>query len=75
MKWLLILFLLVPMTANAEMWLWIDKTTKEVKSLSNEDDARVDKDKYELIMLPGDYSTYPLSYAQSNYKYISVPYP
>ena len=71
MRYLLILFLLVPMTANAEMWLWVNKANNEVKSFSNEDDARVDSEIYKLYKLPGSYENYPLRHPADRYKYIN----
>ena len=68
---LVLIMLIVCSTASAEMWLWVDNATKEVKSFSNEDDARVDPDLYKLYKLPGDYKNYQLRYNPVYYKYIN----
>lgn len=55
-------------SAKAEVWLLVDKQTKDVISMSPEDDAQLEVG-WKKIMLPGKLIDYPLSYAPWYYKY------
>jgi len=66
---LLGIFFLLLFSVNAESWLLIDSTTKEVKSLSPEDDAQLEPG-WEKIILDEDFGDIVLSHHPTYYKYI-----
>lgn len=72
MKKLLIVlgFLLVFSIANAEVYLLINKTTKEVKDMSPENDAVIETG-YEKIILSGKLEDYAFTDNPTNYFYKS----
>lgn len=55
-------------TANAEVYLLVNKSNQEIRDLSPENDAVVENG-FEKIILPGSLSDYPLQYHPSYYKY------
>ena len=63
-----ILLMFITSIANAESYLLIDKETKEVKSLSNEDDAQLQPG-WEKIILPTEFRDIELMYAPCYYYY------
>lgn len=68
MQYLLILFLLIPTIANAEVYVLFDKSTKEVKSISKRDDAVLEQG-WEKTILDGKLSGYPLTYQAEYYTF------
>lgn len=52
----------------SKSYLLVDKATNEVKSLSNEDDAQLEKG-WEKIILPQDFADIELTAPASDYKY------
>lgn len=69
MKYLLItIFLFISITANAEVYVLFDKSSKEVKSISKQDDAVLEKG-WEKVILDGKLSDYPLTYQSQYYTY------
>ena len=65
---LLLGLLLITSSAYCESYLVIDKKTKEVKSLSPEDDCIL-KDGWEKIVLPMDYGEIELEHHPTYYYY------
>ena len=53
--------------ASADVYVLYDKSSKEVKSVSNEDDAVLEAG-WEKTVLPGEISDYPLIYQPKYYK-------
>jgi len=70
MKKLIIILAILFMAsvASADTWLIVDKTTKEVKSLSPEDDAQLEKG-WEKIILPFEFKDVELQYHPTYYLY------
>ena len=63
---ILVLFCAV-MMASADVYVLLDSSTKEVKSVSDEDDAVLEVG-WEKVVLPGKRSEYPLFYKEKYYK-------
>ena len=68
MKYLLLLILLIPTSANAEVYILIDSETKEVATIGRQDDA-VLQEGQEKIILEGDLRNYRLKYQAEFYTY------
>ena len=67
---ILVLFLLVSIGhADAKSWLIVNKETKEILSLSPEDDAQLPNDSFEKIILEDDFENIELSAHPTYYKY------
>ena len=65
---LVLCFMFICGTANAEVYLLVNSATSEIKDLSPENDAVVEAG-YQKIILPGKVSDYELQYHPSYYKY------
>ena len=63
-----VIFVLIGTFSFAETYLIIDSNTKEVKSLSPEDDAQLEPG-WEKIILPEDFDTIELTHQPVYYKY------
>ena len=70
MKKLIVLLCLltIPILGYAESYILIDSATKEVKSLSPQDDAQLIEG-WEKIIIPDEYKDIELQYAPRYYKY------
>ena len=69
MKKIFLVCLLLAFTtvASAEVYVLYDKSSKEIKSISNEDDAVLESG-WEKIVLQGELEDYPLVYNPKYYK-------
>ena len=73
MRILLILLCLIflAQTANAKVWVLVNKETREILSVSPADDAQIPNDEYEKIIVKGEYQDLipQLQYSAQDYKY------
>lgn len=65
---IIILLLILCSTASADVFVTIDKNTKEVISMDKRDEV-VLKPEWEKIVLPGNLEDYPLEYKPTDYTY------
>ena len=73
MKKLLLICLFLVATCSlafADVYILYNTETKEVQSVSNQDDAVLENG-YTKIILDGDISEYPLVYGAQNYKFVN----
>ena len=68
LAFLLLAFLLLPSIAFAEAYVIVDKTSREIYTMSEKNDTIPQTDQ-ELIVLPGDFESYDLANHPSDYKY------
>ena len=73
MRYMMMILFLVSFvfSASADVWLIIDKNSKDVISMSSSDDAQLPNNNYEKIILPGKLIDYLLAYHPQYYKYQS----
>jgi hypothetical protein len=64
----ILVFMFICSLTNAEVYVLFNKSTSEIKDMSPENDAVVEKG-YEKIILPGKISDYELQCHASYYKY------
>lgn len=68
---LTILLLLFTVNANADIYLILEKTTKDIISLSDKDDAVLPEGNYEKVVVRGDVNALGLTKAPEDYRYIN----
>lgn len=71
MRYFLIIFLLIASTASADIYLIVEKTTKEIVSLSPQDDAVLPAGNYDKIVVPGEVEDLGLTEAATDYRYVN----